>query len=127
MNSFIDEPLEADRIQVNVSEGYQGACLVIFYGGKEEHLAVFPCLEEARYAAGGALDPAIGGYSSAIINETTEAVTHESAQNWLFPDAFINQQPTISIQQTFGLTSSEIKKCRQKRIRMFRSSSLSND
>ncbi|HBC3831458.1 hypothetical protein QYZ43_16840 [Vibrio parahaemolyticus] len=109
MNLFIDEPLEADRIQVNVSEGYQGACLVIFHGGWEEHLAVFPCLEEARHAAGGALEPTVGGYSSAIINETTEAVTHESALHWLFPDAFINQQPTISIQQTVGLTSGEIK------------------
>ncbi len=42
MNLFIDEALEA---QVNVSEGYQGACLVIFYGGREEESAIFPCLE----------------------------------------------------------------------------------
>lgn len=33
-------------------------------------------------------------YSFAIINETTEAITHESAFHWLFPDAFIiEQQP----------------------------------
>ncbi|MDN4697204.1 hypothetical protein QYZ45_26955 [Vibrio parahaemolyticus] len=34
MNLFIDEALEA---QVNVSEGYQGACQIIFYGeGKKK-------------------------------------------------------------------------------------------
>ncbi|EIO5874434.1 hypothetical protein RII72_004954 [Vibrio parahaemolyticus] len=91
MNLFIDDALEA---QVNVSEGYQGACQVIFYGGREEESAIFPCLEEAQSATGGALNPTVGGYSSAIINETTEAITHESAFHWLFPDAFIiEQQP----------------------------------
>ncbi len=103
MNLFIDEALEA---QVNVSEGYQGACQVIFYGGTKDHFAVFPYLEEAE----STVNPTVGGYSFAIINETTEAVTHESAFHWLFPDAFIiEQQPIVSIQQTFGLTSGEIK------------------
>ncbi len=104
MNLFIDEVLEA---QVNITEGYQGACQVMFFGGKEEESAVFSCLKEARRAAAGALNR---GYHLAIINETTEAVTHESALHWLFPGVLATEQPLTESnqQQSIELTNDQI-------------------
>ncbi len=108
MNPFIDEVLEA---QVNITEGYQGACQVMFFGGKEEESAVFSCLKEARRAAAGALNPTVGGgYYLAIINETTEAATHESALHWLFPGVLATEQPLTESnqQQSIELTNDQI-------------------
>lgn len=51
--------------------------------GVKEYVAVLPCFDEAKRVANLALNPIVGGFQSATLTETTDAITHECAEEWL--------------------------------------------
>lgn len=65
-------------------DGYEGHCKLIVQGSYNEEEIVFPNLEEAKSAATAAVEPVVGGYYGAEIEMTSELVTHETAEDWLF-------------------------------------------
>ena len=71
-------------VMSTVPDGYKGHCKIIFERGyARESYAVFPNLAEADHAAQMGVNPTVGGYSSVIIETTTEAITHDTAVDWL--------------------------------------------
>jgi hypothetical protein len=84
MNSLLDGDEHRLDAEVHVSVGYKGACLVTLEGSwGKEYVAVLPCFDEAKRVANLALNPIVGGFQSATITETTDAITHECAEEWL--------------------------------------------
>ncbi|WP_447832687.1 hypothetical protein [Aeromonas salmonicida] len=82
MIDYLDE-ITPDIIST-VPDGYHGRCKIIFERGySRESCAVFPTFDEAEHAANMGVNPTVGGYSSVIIEATTEAVTHNTAVDWL--------------------------------------------
>lgn len=73
-------------VVTNVADGYEGHCKLILQGSYSEEVVVFPNLEEAESAATAAVEPVVGGYHGAEIEMTTDAVTHETAEEWFFLD-----------------------------------------
>lgn len=67
-----------------VPEGYQGRCKLIY----DNSCAVFPSFEQAERAACLAVSPTVGGYSDVRIEVSTEAITHDTVDDWLIGDTW---------------------------------------
>jgi hypothetical protein len=71
-------------VESTVPEGYKGCCKVIFKGSSShESFAIFPNFDEAESAAHIAVNPTVGGYIRVRIEAATEAITYDTALDWL--------------------------------------------
>ncbi|MBZ2163215.1 hypothetical protein [Alteromonas stellipolaris] len=70
-------------VECLVPESYEGRCLVILGAGHEIEL-VLPTLKDAQSVSNFALNPEVGGFSTARIECTDRAVTLTNSYEWLF-------------------------------------------
>ena len=70
-------------IECLVPESYLGRCLVILGAGHELEL-VLPTLKDALSVSNFALNPEVGGFSTARIETTDKSITFSNSYEWLF-------------------------------------------
>lgn len=81
MMSLLDITPEVELV---MTDGYTGHSKLIVQANFGEVVVVFPTEQEAVRAAHLAVHPVAGGYSSARVEMTTDAVSYETAEDWFF-------------------------------------------